>query len=339
MNLASKKRKLLIVVSILLILTMSIGVFISTNQENKTVAATTSLTSGTKSIVNLNAQGGIIDNFSSAITGTQNESIYYGDNFAVGTNGNTGNYAHTGAIKWRILSKNDTKYSNGDMLLWSDYIIGSRRFQTRQTNQGYAYWGTSEMRAWLNGGDCLADVGAQNTTKIPTDIANVPDTNSWFYKLFTSEEKKNIVESKPYETKNWGYNATAAPRYITSGIVGTDANKYSTSFIDSLCGTYATQVGTSVIETTQDFLFLLDYYDINNTAYGFGDSGQVYANQVNSSWNTSSDFYPGYNDDNGSASSNYLKTSNEVANDWWIRSVGRLQATESKALYVHGSGY
>lgn len=339
MSLASKKRKTMIVVSILLILIITIGVFISTNQENKTVAATTSLASGTKSIVNLDAQGNDAgSNFLSAITGAQNESIYFGDNFN-NTNGNTGTYAHTGAIKWRVLSANDTKYSSGSMLLWADYIIGARRFQTRQTNQGYAYWGTSEMRAWLNGGDCLADVGATNPTKVPTVTTNVPDTSSWFYNLFTSQEKKNIIESKPYETKNWGYNAAGATRYITSGIVGTADNKYSTSFINSLAGTYAAQVGTSVIETTQDYLFLLDYYDINNTAYGFGDSGQVYANKVNNSWNTSSEFYPCYNDDNGSNSSNYLKTSNEIASDWWLRPAGRMNATEARVLYVHSSGF
>ena len=127
----SKSRYLLATMCIaLLLISITCSVFISTNQENKTVEAATSLASGTKSIVNLNAQGGVADNFMSTIKGAQNEYIYFGDNstdFFADTTGNNA-YYHTGAVKWRVLSKSDTKYSSGNMLLWADYSIGSQLY-------------------------------------------------------------------------------------------------------------------------------------------------------------------------------------------------------------------
>ncbi|MDE7348232.1 MAG: hypothetical protein K2N53_01050, partial [Clostridia bacterium] len=323
---------------------MSIGVFISTNKENKTVEATSSLASGTKSIVNLNAQGGIIDNFTPIITGAQNEYIYLGDNFAVGTNGNEGNYAHTGAIKWRVLSKNDTKYSNGNMLLWADYCIGTQAYNPSHENPYYAFWGTSQTRATLNGGAFLSTVN--NASTAPTLAYNATDnnrvdvSNSWYNQLFTVQERNNIVASKAYETKDWGYG-TASPYYKTTGIVGTGDGQYSTTVLNTTTGAakFVTTSNSSVIETTSgDNLFLLDYYDINNTAYGFGDNGQVYANQVNTTWTSSSASYPCYSD-NSTIKSNYLQTPSGAYPHWWLRPVGRASSTQTRALIVYSSGY
>ncbi|MDE6362300.1 MAG: hypothetical protein K2L53_04915, partial [Clostridia bacterium] len=333
-------------VSILLILTITIGVFIFTNQENKTVEATSSLASGTASGINLDADGNLTNYFSSIITGAQNESIYFGDNFAVGTNGNEGDYAHTGAIKWRVLSVSDTKYSNGEMLLWADYCIGTQAYNPSHENPYYAFWGTSQMRATLNGGDYLSTVSNANTAPTlaynATDNNRVDVSNSWYNQLFTVQERNNIVASKAYETKDWGYG-TAAPYYKTTGITTTSSSGnglYTSNVLNTTTGAakFVTTSNSSVIETTSgDNLFLLDYYDINNTAYGFGDNGQVYANQVNTTWTTSSAFYPGY-DDSASITSGYLKPRSDDYPRWWLRSVGRVSTSNSRALLVNASG-
>ncbi len=325
-----KGKYLLVPACILLMLTIILCTVFSNYSrfegEEVTAAA---VVPGTASVLNLNENGISQDHFSKVIQGAQNDYIYFGDNFN-NINGNTGTNAHTGAIKWRVLSANDTKYSNGGMLLMSDYLVGTQRYHTRQTNPYYAYWGTSEIRAVLNGGDFISDV--VSPTVLPTATTNIPISNSWFYKLFSEQERNNILSSKKYETKNWGYS-TSSPCYKTNNIVGTGKGQYAPVGINGVPGTYASQVGTSVIESTSDNLFLLDYYDINNTAYGFGDSGEVYAKKANSSWTEESEFYPGYHDNSGSVISDYLYTRNDTSYAWWLRTAGH-NGSDSLAFFV-----
>ncbi|MDE6757646.1 MAG: hypothetical protein K2J89_00040, partial [Clostridia bacterium] len=297
------------------------------------------VTPGTASVLNLTEKGVAQDNFSSVITGVQNEYIYFGTNVTSNTENEPGynNTRHTGAIKWRVLSNNDTKYSNGSMLLWSDYILGRGQFNAYYNNPNYAYYGTSMIRAKLNGGTYLSTVS--NTTAVPLLNQTVTVANSWLYKLFEANERANIIAANSMETKCWGFISNT---YATTGIVGTGSGQYNATNVNNVAGTYATVSGTSVIETIPagDSLFLLDYYDINNTAYGFGDNGTVYANKINSSWTPSSAGYPGYydNGNNGKTTSDYLAFSDDIINYYWLRPAGRESTVTSRALNVVSSG-
>ncbi len=329
-----KGRALLVFLCILLLLVVTLGSLIFNCVSTKeNVGAADIRNQGSASILNLNSSGEFANNFNDALQGGQNEFIYFGENFN-NTHGNKGTYAHTGAIKWRVLAKNDTKYSNGSILLWSDYMIGVQRYHTRQSNPYYAYWGTSEIRAVLNGGDFISDV--MSPTVLPTATTNITADNSWFNQIFSERERNSIQSSKIYDTNDWGYGTTKS-YYKTTNIVGTGNGQYSTTGINGVPGTYATQVGTSVIEKTSDKLFLLDYYDVNNLAYGFGDDGLVYAKKVDSSWTESSEFYPGYHDNSGSIRSDYLKNNGDLAEHCWLRQAGRYN-TYSVALCIHANG-
>ncbi len=334
----SKSKSLLVSASILLTLAIAfcsiIGNF--TRQGDKTVTAT-AVAPGTASVLNLNSGGEFVNNFNNALQGGQNEYIYLGDNFN-DANGNTGANAHAGAIKWRVLAKNDTKYSNGSILLWSDYMIGTNSYNLYYNNPYYAFWGTSNIRATLNGGQYLSTVN--NTTSAPDLSQNIAIENSWFNQLFSAEEQKNIKSSKDYVTKAWGYG-TAKPFYKTTGIVGNGNSQYYSAVLGTTNGAakYVTTSSSSVIETTAgDNLFLLDYYDINNKEYGFGDNGLVYAKKVDSTWTESSAYYPGYDDNRGTITSNYLKITGDLATSYWLRSPGRNSTSLSCAFYVASSG-
>ncbi|MDE7079765.1 MAG: hypothetical protein K2O95_06595, partial [Clostridia bacterium] len=102
---------------------------VSTVVAPSEVAQAAAVAPGAPSVVNLTDKGVAQDNFSNIITGGQNEYIYFGSNVTSTTANEPGaNNTHTGAIKWRVLSNNDTKYSNGNMLLWADYQLGSAQY-------------------------------------------------------------------------------------------------------------------------------------------------------------------------------------------------------------------
>ncbi|MDE5991220.1 MAG: hypothetical protein K2H36_06540, partial [Clostridia bacterium] len=302
--------------------------------------ANAAATPGTASVLNLNQNGVYTDNFSSVITGGQNEYIYFGTNVTSSTANEPGaNNTHTGAIKWRVLSGNDTKYSNGNMLLWADYQLGSAQYNAYYDNPNYAYYGTSMIRAKLNGGTYLNTV--TNTSTTPLLNQTVAVTSSWLNKLFVPNERGSIVTANSMESKCWGFISNM---YATTGIIGTGSGQYNSTNVNNVAGTYATVSGTSVIETIPagDSLFLLDYYDINNPEYGFVElDGTVYANKVNTSWTPSSAGYPGYydNGNNGSITANYLKFSGDITNSYWLRLAGRISSAYSNDLIVHSSGY
>ncbi|MDE6758265.1 MAG: hypothetical protein K2J89_03185 [Clostridia bacterium] len=307
------------------------------------IVQATAVDSRKASVLNLDQNGVFTDYFSDIITGEQNEFIYFGKNFNLGQNGNIGANAHSGAIKWRVLSKKDDKYSDGSMLLWADYQLGTSSYNPKFDNQNYAFWGTSLIRANLNGGDYPSAVSG-----IPTLDKNVDEEESWLYNLFETNEILNILPAKSYETKCWGkINST----YATTGIVATADNQtgqYNSTNIgqaDTSSAYAHIENGTSVIETMPagDKLFLLDYYDINNTAYGFGDNGLVYANKVmeDQSWSFNSITYPGYVDrnNNGKITANYLEFLGDLSSLYWLRPAGRDDRAYSNALRVDITGY
>ncbi len=328
----SKFKCLLVPASILLMLAIVIcSVIGSVAKQGDKIVTAAAVAPGTASVLNLNKSGADQDNFSNAVKGAQNEYVYFGDNFAVGTNGNTGANAHTGAIKWRVLAKNDSKYGDGStMLLWSDYIIGTQAYNTYSINPYYAFWGTSLIRATLNGGQYLSTVN--NITEIPKLNQNVETENSWSHTIFKDFERTNIVTASNITTKLYGYRS----HLYTTNIVGTGSNGYyNTSAIQEAPGTFASiENNNSIIETTDENLFILDYYDVNNLDYGFGDDGLVYANKVNAEWNSSKDDYPSCYD-NMSITSNYLK----IDNHYWLRPAGRTADFRSEAIYIRTDGY
>ncbi len=291
---------------------------------------------GTASVLNLSERGAFKNNFMDALQGGQSEDIYYGSNFVKGTYGNSGAYAHTGAIKWRVLSKSDSRYGDGStMLLWSDYILGKHIYNSNYTNPHYAFWGTGEIRAQLNGGSYLEAVS--NSTASPDLNQNIELESSWFYQLFSAEERAYVVPSSNYETKKWGYN-TPTPYCKTVNIVGAGSGQYSTTVLGATGGAakYVTTNTSSVIETTGgDNLFILDYYDINNLDYGFGDDGKVYANYVKADWTEESGFFPCKSDSTAKAA--YLQYSGDIAANYWIRNAGRA-SSRCGAFYVTSGG-
>ncbi|MDE7078664.1 MAG: hypothetical protein K2O95_00935, partial [Clostridia bacterium] len=292
---------------------------------------------GTASVLNLSQNGAHTDHFSSVITGGQNEYIYFGTNVTSKTENEPGynNTLHTGAIKWRVLSGNDTKYSNGNILLWADYQLGSGQYNLYYNNPNFAYYGTSMIRAKLNGGTYLSNVS--NTTAEPKLDQQVRVADSWLHKLFGENERANIIAANSMETKCWGFISNT---YATTGIVGTGGGQYNPDNVNNVAGTYARVDGNSVIETIPvgDSLFLLDYYDINNVDYGFSDNGTTYANKINASWTPNSAGYLGYYD-NGSITGDYLKFSDDIAIYYWIRPAGRSSTAFSGALNVLSSGF
>ncbi|MDE5991275.1 MAG: hypothetical protein K2H36_06815, partial [Clostridia bacterium] len=277
-------------------------------------------------------------NFSNIITGKQNEYIYFGSNITGVTADNEpgANNTYTGAIKWRVLAAKDKNgYSSGNMLLWADYQLGSAQYNPYYNNYNYAFYGTSMIRAKLNGGTYYT---GSNQTANPTNARIVDVKDSWFYKLFEETERGSVALTSSYQNKLYSYDAShSVPKIYTTGIVGSGSGQYNTTSINGTSGTYASVSGTSVIETlpAADSLFLLDYYDINNTDYGFGDDGIVYANKVNSSWTSSSDGYPSYYDSTSATSNNLI----DITGYYWLRPAGRFSTTISCALAVHSSGY
>ncbi|MDE7079810.1 MAG: hypothetical protein K2O95_06835, partial [Clostridia bacterium] len=295
------------------------------------------VTPGTASVLNLTNKGVLQDNFSNVITGGQNEYIYFGTNVTSNTENEPGynNTRHIGAIKWRVLSNNDTKYSNGNMLLWADYQLGSAQYNLYYNNPNFAYYGTSMIRAKLNGGNYYTGSDASENSTLLID-------ESYLYKIFGEAERISIVATDGYESKCWGFISST---YATTNIVGTGSGQYDSSNIGNANtpGSYARVEETSVIETIPagDSLFLLDYYDINNTDYGFSDNGATYANKINANWTEDSAWYPGYydNGNNGRTTSDYLKFSGDIVDNYWLRPAGRRSLSEARALDVYSNGY
>lgn len=290
--------------------------FVSFNDGKSAIAAQQIKTSA--AYLDLNGDGNILNGFE----GAQKEYVYMGR-------------YNNSPVKWRVLSKNDGKYSNGNMLLWSDSQLGTCQFNPVATSN-YAFWGTSKLRATLNGGNYPESASG---TAMPALSQSVTESASMYGTMFEAGEKTGIVAAKQYDTDNWGF---LHPQYVRDGITvggyGT-VGKYNSSIFGAGTAQYAANTAAGgVRETTSgDKLFLLDYYDINNTAYGFGDSGLTYARKMNGSWTTSTGYYPCYYD-NHSVNSQYLKFSDSVS--WyWIRTAGRYDAYGGGALFVDKEGW
>ncbi|MDE6791107.1 MAG: hypothetical protein K2J61_05230, partial [Clostridia bacterium] len=322
---------------------LCLGTVFSFSNNGKVYAADTPVKQSA-GYLDLSGSGNILNGFE----GAQNEYVYFGTN-----NGN--------AVQWRVLAKNDSKYGDGNnnLLLWADKQIAAEAYNTYGQNPDYAYWSTSRIRASLNGGFYYNAVsGSSTTTATPMTTTLISESQSWYSQLFSVDEKNAVKAASRYTTDCWGSDSSLSQyKFQKEAIVTTSdgANgKYNRNRINATShptSQFATVNGTSVYETTVgDKLFLLDYYDVNNLAYGFGDDtdsdgviDKTYANKISSGWNNSSNWYPSYYDGAGknfnNISSNYLKFSGEASDYYWLRPAGRSYTVNSGALFVSGGGY
>ncbi|MDE7163732.1 MAG: hypothetical protein K2O44_06670 [Clostridia bacterium] len=317
------KRALLYILTPIFCVGLCLGtVFSFSNRDNK-VSASADAAAAPASILNLNGE------LKTALKGGQKENVYFGTN-----NGST--------VKWRVLDTGDNnKYGSG-MLLWADKQVGDCKYNLR-TNAEYAFWGTSYIRSKLNG------PSAPYYPTIGGGIATVPDEDSWYSKLFKPYEKSSVVKVS-YTTDDWGFDNSswlADHKFAYKDIVADNwvNGKYKESALGTSFGLYATvSDGNGVQERTNDWLFLLDYYDINNVSYGFVDSdGKTYAQKVSTGWDAAtSDFYPG--DFPGTGQSidptriaDYLKFT-DTKSFYWLRPAGRVYEGESAGLMVSSGG-
>ncbi|MBD5086835.1 MAG: hypothetical protein HDT32_05735, partial [Clostridiales bacterium] len=338
MDIRKRKLKGYVALSILLIvcmITASAMTFYTPNKNNENIVSAATLGIHSPSALFLNGK------FSDIIEGEQKEYIYFGSNSGA-------------AIKWRVLTTN-SGYSTGNMLLWADTSLGDVQYNEYYDNPNYVYWGTSKIRATLNGGKYLSSVS--NTTAMPTLGKQVQVDNSWYKTLFSTNEQASMVATGSYSTKDWGTtNASIVSGetgyiYATTSIVGTGTGQYGTSNVSSMNSMAITRSAgvsvsdTSVIESASgDYLFLLDYYDINNKSYGFYDpsDNKTYAEKINTSWTTNSNWYPGYNDagtnnvnkKNGSVKANYFV----AKSNYWLRPGGLNYSAYSCGLVVFTAG-
>ncbi|MDE7076762.1 MAG: hypothetical protein K2O62_05525, partial [Clostridia bacterium] len=310
-------------------------------------AATTPKTNA--AYLDLNGSGNILNGFE----GKQKEKVYFGTNFDTSLKefGNTGSNAHTGAIKWRVLAKNDSKYGNGNnnLLLFADYQLGLDIYNFTYDNPEYSFWGTSQVRAALNGGNFLTKVN--RNAAVPDLDSSYTEDYSYYGQLFSLGEKAAVAPASDYSTTLFGIEGdnTAGWTYVLYPIVaeGEDENsKYNTDRLnktDHPSATYARITSHDGDEGVEDFtggdkLFLLDYYDINTLAYGFGDDtdndgviDQVNASKIDPDWTNSNEL-----PSTGEISS-YLGFSDDLGGDYWLRNAGRFRQY-SAALAVNSGG-
>ena len=317
----SRKLKGHIALSLLIIVCLIMASAMTFFAIDKNVESA-ALTSGAPSVLNLNASGGLKDNFSGVITGAQNEYIYFGSN-------------SNNAIKWRILSTTDNNYntnigSKKSWLLWADSNIGTSQFSSYYETTYHAYWGTSYIRALLNGGDYLGSYTNVNT--MPAYGGSFTISDSYYSTKFNDYERDSIVKTTDYQTKDFAVDNSATPQFRTVDITGTGFWQYNTDQVtamNNITSTATIQVSANqeILETTSDYIFILDYYDLNNTDFGFGDNGVVYANKVNSNWQPTDNGYPSVADN--SATATYLA---EGAS-YWVRAAARYGYTNGNQRY------
>jgi hypothetical protein len=276
----------------------------SLSSDSKISAVSTPITTQTgsnrtfyASVVNLNSDGtepsGLsYSKFYNNLMGYQEDYVYIGTN-PTDSSGLTG-------VKWRVLTKDDKKYSdstkNGKVLLWADDSIGTAAYNLSYYNLNSSFWGKSYVRALLNevGTTYISNLaGTANITNHSRSISNAKataSTSSFYAQVFKkAEEQTDVINAGTYSTLQTRDNNTYPGRACfiasakSSATTG-ESGYYYTSEISAMnsfmtansTATLTSSVAVGSLNTTLetssgDKMFLLDYFDINNLAYGMGD--------------------------------------------------------------------
>jgi hypothetical protein len=181
------------------------------------------------------------------------------------------------------------------------------------------------MRAMLNGGTY---VGKQTdgTDEFTNTWETVTAANSYYQQLFSPNERKSIVSTTSYTTdfrdtyysngKSNNYQRQLTTNGVTTSNSSGNYGYYRNATLSNKSAGSVVYSTNRVIEQTTDNMFLLDYYDINNTEYGFGDDGVVYADKVINNYDTTSTTtIKSYKESTISSSSSYYSASDAYAEE------------------------
>ncbi|MDE6791316.1 MAG: hypothetical protein K2J61_06295, partial [Clostridia bacterium] len=268
-------------------------------------------------------------------------------------------------IKWRVLAVKDKKYGTGNnLLVFSDSTLGTTAVNTTAkagasssgTGGKYSYYGTSKLRAVLNGGYHLNTAGDSMTA------SKVNDGDAYINKLFEGINSNLIMTANDIVTHDCvNPNTTDTFVYKTVGDIfgGTDVKgKFLTGTVASqpvntktgqndgannnFDITFSTTTG--VTETIKgDKLFPLDYEDMNNRNYGFlNPSNQTYIEALGGSYATNyaaqgyTYGYPARIDTATSVFNNGNGFNSSDGKVYWLRnSVRNTTNTNSVCMYVN----
>ncbi|MDE6790953.1 MAG: hypothetical protein K2J61_04445 [Clostridia bacterium] len=323
-------------------------VFSFLNNGNKVYAASTVKSNG--AYLNLNGTTNIYNGFE----GAQKETIYLGNN-------------NNAPVKWRVLAKNDTKYGSGDnLLLFADSILGTTVYN--DTTYWGDYYGTSKLRALLNGGYHVKPNADGDVASVTSYIA---ESSSYASTLFSGLGDDLIMTAKDIITHDSHFTRAAwfeSPKvnpwmrtvgddlytsnasdiinkyivYCTTSIAGKSINTKTGKTADpNFSVSYS--VANGIAETTKgDKLFPLDYDDMVNKAYGFVDSsGKTYLDKLGSTYasNYASKGYKyGYpNINEGEVKFAQFKPTG--SGSYWLRMAAKVfDSWENGAFYVDANG-
>ncbi|MCX4364014.1 MAG: hypothetical protein OSJ74_11655, partial [Clostridia bacterium] len=276
--------------------------------------------------------------FLNQLQGAQNECIYFGTNVtsSAANNAGYGNSLHTGAIKWRVLSKNDNKYGDGkSMLLWADYELGYNN-PFPYCNRNHANYSAGILRSLL--------VGTPYLNAAATGFDNFTGT-TYLDSIFSATELSQVESTQSLITHNYEYYRHSGEYYpnVTTNI---NMAYYPIPSVMSDKLIYDSTEGTITEDTSGDKLFLLDYEDMQNIGYGMydlDDSGNqiTFASKFNSDWNSWKDNYYTAQEPNaldGKHLSDYLKHSGDIAPYYFLRPVATVCTTDGNCFQLTAGG-
>ncbi|MDE7401387.1 MAG: hypothetical protein K2N17_04970, partial [Clostridia bacterium] len=232
-------------------------------------------------------------------SGAQNENLYLG--------------TYEGKpVKWRVLAVNDSTYgasSNTSLLLFADYSLGSSSFTgasavgTSTAAQKFAnpdgYYGTSKVRAYMNGGYYLtsatslgASVAESDSlaykllSGLNSDLLTLTNTTTYIGRRMTpagtspgirtlgNDLAKSMANASQWT--DWALNSNTSAQIGGAPIntkTGTTGNNNSATNFSNLAT-------NGIVHTTyNDKLFLLSYDDLMRADYGFADENGIYLDQ------------------------------------------------------------
>ncbi|MDE5765587.1 MAG: hypothetical protein K2I17_00280 [Clostridia bacterium] len=277
-----------------------------------------------------------------ALQGGQKSAVIIG---AAGT-------AESKPVSWDVLAVNDSTYTSSattanKLLLFSQRVLSIDQYNYYYSNmnpENHTYWGSSYVRAKLNGGVYISG----NTTAGQTpQLGTINNTASLLYNVFTGLNTEGLIlPTGNIITHDVKYVNAASPLFRTVQTTATGAFSSTSTVNGQYNSTLGNQFSTMVPNfsvnftngvtetTTGDKLFLLAYEDINNADYGFKDSnGKTYTGSYGINWGGWQDGYYSCNDPASSPSAHQLYSGNGFipktysggvqANSYWLRSTVR----------------